>query len=361
MAAMSQVTPKSEWVFRGLLGVAFPAALLSHFLHWPDTATFFICAVAILPLAHYIGHATEALAHRVGSGIGGLLNATFGNAAELILALAALRAGKVQMVKASLTGSIIANLLLIMGGAMLVGGFRRERQKFNPTGALAGVSMMFLALAALGIPDLFHAAGGPGVESRMMPLSIGISVMMLVVYGLSLLFTIKTHAHLYTDEAAVVEGHHWGPLAASGVLLAATAATAVMAELLVHAVEGASVRLGLTQTFVGVIVVAVVGNAAEHSTAIVMAHKDRMNLAFNIAVESSKQIALFVAPVLVLASLFIGPVPMDLEFSHLEVAGLALSVGALTLAAIDGESNWLEGVMLLALYGVLGAAFYFSP
>lgn len=356
----NEATPKSEWFFRGLLAVAFPLGMLSHFLHWPDTATFFICAVAILPLAHYIGHATEALSHRVGSGIGGLLNATFGNAAELILALAALRAGKVHVVKASLTGSILANLLLIIGLSMLVGGYKRERQKFNPTGALAGASMMYLALAALGMADFYHAAGGAAAAANVLPLSIGISVVMLAVYFLSLLFTIKTHAHLYTDEAEVVEGHHWTPGVAAGIMLASTAATAVMAEFLVHAVEGASVRLGLTHTFVGVIVVAVVGNAAEHSSAVAMAHKDKMNLAFNIAVESSKQIALFVAPLLVLASLVVGPAPMDLEFSHLEVGGMALSVGALTLTAMDGESNWLEGVMLLALYGILGAAFYFT-
>lgn len=348
-------------VFAGLLIVCGPGALAAHFLHAPDTLVFALSALAVIPLAHYVGHATEALAAKVGSGLGSLLNASFGNAAELILAFAALRAGKTQMVKASITGSIIGNLLLILGLSMIVGGSTRKKQKFNPTAALAGASMMYLAIAALAMPDLFHLAVGPAAEPRLVGLSVGIAVVMLALYALSLLFTIRTHAHLYTDDKGVEAEHHWTARKASLVLAAATAGTAVMAELLVHAVEGASVRWGLTETFVGVIVLAVVGNAAEHATAVAMAAKDKMDLSFNIAVESSKQIALFVAPVLVLASLKFGPAPMSLEFTHLETAGLGLSVGALTLTALDGESHWLEGAMLLALYAILAVAFYFVP
>lgn len=348
-------------LFAALLAVCGPGALAAHFLHAPDTVVFALSALAVVPLAHYVGHATEALANKVGAGLGSLLNASFGNAAELILAFAALRAGKTQMVKASLTGSIIGNLLLILGLSMVVGGAKRVKQRFNGTAALAGASMMYLAIAALAMPDLFHSALGAAAEPRMVGLSVAISVVMLGVYALSLLFTIRTHAHLYTDEASVESEHRWSVKKASVVLALATAGTAVMAELLVHAVEGASARWGLTETFVGVIVLAVVGNAAEHATAVVMASKDKMDLTFGIAVESSKQIALFVAPVLVLASLKFGPAPMTLEFTHLETAGLGLSVGAVTLTALDGESHWLEGAMLLALYAILAAAFYFVP
>ena len=345
-------------IFLALLAVALPAALASHLLHWPDVVTFALSCAAVIPLARYIGEATEVLAHKVGSGIGGLLNATFGNAAELILAFAALRAGKIQVVKASLTGSIIGNLLLIVGLSMLLGGLGRAKQTYNPTAALTGVSMMFLAVVALGLPDLYHLAKGVEAEPHLVSMSVGIALVMLVIYALSLVFSIKTHAHLYTDEREVVEGVSWSTTRAVTVLAAAAAGTALMAELLVHALEGASAKLHLTETFIGVVVVAIVGNAAEHATAVVMAVKDRMNLAFNIAVESSKQIALLVAPVLVLASLAVGPGPMTLEFTHLEVVAVAIGVGALTLTALDGESNWLEGAMLLALYAMLAVAFY---
>lgn len=348
----------TDRLFTALLVTALPACLLAHALQWPDTLTFFLCCAAVIPLARLIGEATEAVSHSMGSGIGSLLNATFGNAAELILAFAALRAGKIEVLKASLTGSILGNLLLIMGLSMLLGGLKREHQRFNASAADAGISMMFLALTALALPNLYHSAQGPAALPHMVHLSTAISVIMLVLYALSLLFTMKTHAHLYTEAGEVVQDAHWSVRKAALILFGATAATAVVAELLVHAIEGASAHLGLTQTFVGIIVVATVGNAAEHATAVSMAMKDKMNLSFNIAVESSKQIALFVAPVLVLASHFIGPAPIDLEFSHLEVAGLAIGTSALHLIASDGESNWLEGAMLLAVYAMLAVAFF---
>lgn len=326
-----------------------------------DVLLFLLACAAIIPLARVMGEATEALAHKLGAGAGGLLNATFGNAAELILGLAALRAGRIQVVKASLTGSILGNLLLIVGLSMLAGGWGRERQKFNATGALAGVSMMYLALVAMALPDLYHATQGAAAEPHMLPLTIGASIVMLVLYALSLLFSMRTHAHLYT-EGEEMGGHARWPVKKAAIILAlATAATAVAAEVLVHAVEGASAKLGLTETFVGLVIVAVVGNAAEHATAVVMARKGRMNLSFNIAIESSKQIALFVAPALALLSLVVAPRPMTLEFSHLEVAGMAIGVGAVTLTAMDGESNWLEGAMLLALYALLAVVFYHTP
>jgi Ca2+:H+ antiporter len=346
--------------FVGLV-VFVPLAMLSHFAHWSGTLTFVLCCAAILPLARLMGEATEVLAHRLGSGIGGLLNATFGNAAELILALAALRAGKLAMVKASLTGSILGNLLLILGIAMVAGGARRERQKFNPTAAGAGMSTLFLALVAMGLPDAFHMAQpAQATEARLAQLSVGIAVVMLVVYCLSLLFAIRTHAHLYTDEAEVGAHEGWSVKRAVAVLVGATAGVAVVAEFLIHAVESAVASFGFTETFLGVVVIAVIGNAAEHSTAVMVAIKDRMNLAFNIAVESSKQIALFVAPVLVLVAPLFGQT-MTLEFTHLEVLGIAVGVGAATLAALDGESNWLEGVMLMAVYLLMGLAFLWWP
>jgi Ca2+:H+ antiporter len=349
----------SNRIFFGLLAVAFPLGALSALLHWGEVVTFALCCTAIIPLARYIGESTEVLAHKVGSGLGGLLNATFGNAAEFILAFIALKAGKLEVVKASLTGSIIANLLLIVGFSMLFGGLKRDKQTFNPTAALAGIGMMFIAIVSMGLPDLYHLSKPTATESQLVTMSVGISILMLAIYVLSLIFAMKTHPHLYTDEAEVVEDVHWSTKKAILVLVLATAGTAVMAEFLIHAVEGVSKSLGLTETFIGVIVIAIVGNAAEHATAVVMAAKNRMNLSFNIAVESSKQIALFVAPVLVLISLVVGGKPMDLEFSHMEVAALAISVAAVTLAAQDGESNWLEGAMLLALYSILGVAFFF--
>jgi Ca2+:H+ antiporter len=289
------------------------------------------------------------------------MNATFGNAAELILAISALRAGKMQVVKASITGAIIGNLLLIVGLSMFVGGLRREKQNFNKTAALAGISLMYLALVAIAIPDFFALSVGPAAAAKIVqPLSIGIAVVMLLVYGASLLFTIRTHAHLYTDDHAVAEEGHGSVGKAVVILLVATVATAVVAEFLVHAIEDANKSFGLSETFIGLVVIATVGNAAEHSTAVVMAAKDRMNLAFTIAIESSKQIALFVAPVLVLLGAAIGQ-PMTLEFTHLEVIAIGVSVGAVTLTAQDGRSDWLNGLMLLAVYAILGVTFYFVP
>lgn len=352
---------RGEQVFFGLLVVSFPLALLAHFLHWPYTIAFAICCAAILPLAHYVGEATEVLAHRLGSGLGSLLNATFGNAAELILAFAALRAGKLQMVKASLSGSILVNLLLILGVSMFAGGLGRVEQSFNPTAAMAGLIAMYLAIVSMTLPDLFHLALGDAALPRLLPLSVGISAVMLAVYALSLYFSVRTHAHLYTDEKQLVEDLPWSSRKATAILVAATLGTVLVAEFLVEAVEGTFLRWGLSETFVGVIVLSVVGSAAEHLSAVSMARKGNMSLAFSIVFESSKQIALFVAPALVLLSLVSGPAPLTLEFSHLEVVALAIAVGGATLAALDGRSNWLEGVMLLAVYLILAVMFFLVP
>ena len=365
-AAAPAVETQNVWlsadrIFLILLAVFFPAAVASHFF-FPGTITFVLCALAIIPLARLMGEATEVIAHKVGSGLGGLMNASFGNAAEMIIAIAALREGQTEVVKASITGAILGNILLVLGMAIIAGGLKREKQTFNTTAALSGAAMMFLAVTAMSIPDLFHVSRGEAGVPMLLPMSIGISIILLIIYGLSLLFALKTHAHIYAGEAEGDEEEmpHWSTKKAAIVLALATVGVVVIAEFLVHSLEPAIKSFGFTKTFVGVIIIAIVGNAAEHSTAVIMAMKNKMDLAFNIAFESSKQIALFVAPVLVLISIPIGH-PLTLEFSHMEVVGMGIGVGAATLIGLDGESNWLEGVMLIGVYAILGVAFFFIP
>jgi len=351
----------SDRIFQILLAVSFPLAVASHFF-FPGTATFILSCVALIPLARLMGEATEVISHRLGSGLGGLMNASFGNAAELIIAIAALRSGQVAVVKASITGAVLGNVLLVLGAAVLAGGLRREKQTFNATAALSGSSMMYLALTALIVPDILHLAQGDAALPLMRPLSIAISVILLAIYALSLLFQLRTHAHIYAGEGQGTEEElpPWSVRRAVVVLLGSTLGVVVVAEFLVHALEAAIDSFGFTHTFVGVIVIAIVGNAAEHSTAVLMAIKNKIDLAFNIAFESSKQIALLVAPVLVLLAIPFGQT-LTLEFTHMEVVSIALSVGAATLVALDGHSNWLEGVMLVGVYAILATAFYFVP
>jgi Ca2+:H+ antiporter len=362
-----RLTPSTALM--GLLAFA-PLALAAEWLHWGPVLVFSFAALAIVPLAGLMGESTERLAAKLGAGIGGLLNATFGNAAELIIALVALQHGLHDVVKASLTGSIIGNSLLVLGLAILLGGLGRERQTFDRSAA--GVGGTLLALSAIGfvVPTLFHVVlhatpQTPSLERAKaleQGLSLPISLVLLVAYLLSLLFALRTHRHLYAG--APVEAQHAAPGGTGRnllVLLLATAAIAWMSELLVGAVEGASHALGLTPVFVGVIVVAVVGNAAEHSTAVMMALRNQMDLAINIAVGSSTQIALLLAPLLVIASRFIGPSPMDMHFTVFEVVAVGLAVAVVNLVALDGESNWLEGALLLAVYLILGIAFFFLP
>lgn len=351
----------ADRVFLVLLVTAFPAAVASHFF-FPGTNTFILCSLALIPLARLMGEATEVIAHKLGAGLGGLMNASFGNAAELIIAIAALREGQTEVVKASITGAILGNILLVLGMAIVAGGAKREKQTFNATAALSGSAMMFLALVAMTIPDLFHVARGDAALPVLQQMSVGISLILLFMYALSLLFALRTHQHLYAaeDEGTEEDLPDWSQAKAVGILLAATVGVVVMAEFLVKAIEPAIASFGLTHTFIGVIVIAIVGNAAEHSTAILMAMKNKMDLAYNIAFESSKQIALFVAPVLVLLSIPLGH-PLTLEFSHMEVVGMGVGVGAATLIGLDGESNWLEGAMLLGVYAILAVAFFFVP
>jgi Ca2+:H+ antiporter len=369
-AASAVLTP--DRVF-GLMLFFVPLAAVSEWLHWGAPVTFALAALAIIPLARAMGEATEQLAARLGAGIGGLLNATFGNAAELIIALIALHRGLYDVVKASLTGSIIGNVLLVLGAAFVVGGLGRERQVFDRAAAAAGSTLLALAAIALVVPALFHyVAEGAVREASMTPahevalertLSLEIAIVLAAAYVLSLVFSLKTHRHLYAGQshAAAHAAPTVTPLRAVVSLLVATALVAWMSELLVGAVELTAHQFGLTEVFVGVIVVAIIGNAAEHSTAILVARKDQMDLAMNIAIGSSIQIALFVAPVLVFVSYFMPRGPMDLVFTPFEVLAVVISMVVVNLVSQDGESNWLEGALMLAVYLILGIAFFFLP
>ncbi len=325
-------------------------------------ALFVVSSVAIVPLAGWLGRATENLAAHVGEGIGGLLNATFGNAAELIIALMALREGLVAMVKASLTGSIIGNMLLVLGLAMTVGGVRRSRQRFNSAGARIQATLLMLAVVALVLPAVFHYLAGPEIAWER-DLSRDISWVLLLSYGAMLLFTLGTHRALFSGSGKEPrrEGEAWSWQRSLVVLAVVSALLAWMSEILVSAVQPAAAHLGMNQVFLGVIVVAAVGNAAEHSTAVLMALEDRMDLALGVAIGSSVQIALFVSPFLVLISRWIGPGEMNLVFTAPEVLAVTLAVFITAQVCGDGESNWLEGVLLLAVYAILALGFYLLP
>lgn len=380
---MTAVSAKGVFSARNILNwllVFFPIALLlEHVFHASPVAIFITSALAILPLAGLMGHATEQLADRLGQGVGGLLNATFGNAAELIIAGIALNAGLYDLVKASITGSIIGNVLLVFGLSALVGGARYQSQTFNRTAASLGGTLLLLSAIGLLVPAIFHyvaavpaqMAGGTvvipaGRAPHELEVSLEIAIVLMVTYLLSLVFTLRTHDHLYTGEtvqdAAEAPPHaHVSTTRALGTLLIATIGVALMAELLVGAAETTGEVLGWNDVFVGVILVAIIGNAAEHSTAILMAMKNKMDAAVTIAVGSSIQVALFVAPLLVFLSYFIGPRPMDLLFTPLEVVSVVLAAGIMALITHDGESHWMEGVQLLAVYVILGIAFFFLP
>lgn len=346
-----------------------PITVWLHFARPDQHVWIFISAcLSILPLAGWMGHATEHLAAHTGEGIGGLLNATFGNAAELIIALAALRKGLFDVVKASLTGSIIGNILLVAGLAMFCGGLKFPRQRFQGTAARTQATLLTLAAIALILPAAFHHIAGPAGQLHEVSLSMEFAIVLIAVYAASLLFSLVTHKKLFEGlptpkgMAETVEHHEqWSVGKSLGILGGATALVAYISEILVGSVEQAAHAFGMTDVFVGVIVVAIIGNAAEHSTAVLVAMKNRMDLALSIAIGSSLQIALFVAPVLIIASHFIGTQPMDFVFSPAEVIAVILAIFITAQVASDGESNWLEGVMLLAVYALMGILFYFLP
>jgi len=347
-----------------VLLLAVPATVALRLAGASPIWLFIASALAIIPLAGLMGEATEQLAERLGPGIGGLLNATFGNAAELIIALFALFKGYDQVVKASLAGSILGNVLLVLGASLLAGGLKHSTQTFNRTAAGVGATMLVLASFGLLVPAIFHEL--PEVTARDIglehELSIGVSVVLMLTYLAHLIFTLVTHKNLFNPEGLDLhdEEDRWSMRTAMAVLGGSTVLVAVMSEMLVGAVESASHSLGMNSIFVGVVLVAIVGNAAEHSTAVLVAMKNQMDLAVGIALGSALQIALFVAPVLVFAS-YLRAEPMDLRFTSLEVLAVIVGVLIARMVAEDGESNWLEGVMLLFVYVILAMAFFFLP
>lgn len=338
-------------------------------------AIFATSVAAVLPLAAYIGRATDALAERLGGGIGGLLNATFGNAAELIIGALALREGLLDLVKASLTGSIIGNILLVFGAAALIGGLRRPILKFNRTSAGLGTTMLLLSAIGLVVPAVFHRLARGVPDAPELKLDTEISVVLFATYCASLVFTLRTHRSLYgpagsgdgaAESSPGKPGEHQSDAAGASwkptiTLFAATAAVAVVSEFLVSSVRETAQELGMSELFIGVVVVALVGNAAEHFSAVTMAASDKMDAAISIAVGSSTQIALFVAPMLVFLSYAIAPQPMDLLFTTFELVAIGLAVLTISFIAHDGETHWMEGVQLLAVYAILALGFFFLP
>jgi Ca2+:H+ antiporter len=350
--------------FAGWRQITLPlvgAALVLDLLGGHPLLTFTAAALALVPLAGLLGHATEDLAVHVGPAAGGLLNATLGNLTELIIGVLALSRGEVEVVKASITGSIIGNLLLVFGLAAFLGGLGHQKLHFSVVAVGANASMLFLAVVALVMPALFQLSVFGSLETsgrRIEHLSIWTSGVLLASYAASLVFMLRTHRGLFrgdTPEHAVL-----GRGAAAGLLAAAAVLVALASELLVGQIEAVTASFGWTRLFVGIVVVATVGNAAEHSTAILAARAGRMDLALHTAVGSSTQIALFVAPLLVVVSPLLGA-PMSLVFHPLEIAAVILSVGAVVVVAMDGETNWLEGLMLLGVYAILGVFFYVLP
>jgi len=339
---------------------AVPLAAWMHHSR-PDSPllVFGLACVAIIPLAGLLGVSTEKLAARVGESIGGFLNATLGNAAELIIALVALRAGMLDVVKASLIGSIIGNLMLVLGAAFLAGGLKHPIQTFATIGARSQVGMLALATMAIMVPSLFAVVAGGKMAAQSVTFSIVVSIILLVVYLLGLVFTLGTHAKMFHAEAEgggevhEVHGKPWSLGMTVGVMAVVTLLIVWMSEILVGTVEHASKALGLSNLFVGIVVVAVVGNAAEHSTAILVAMRNRMELAVGIAIGSSTQIALFVAPLLVLLSLVIAPTPLSLAFSGVEVLLVLMATFIASILIVDGKSTWFTGVQLIAVYVVM--------
>ncbi|QGQ44244.1 calcium/proton exchanger [Metabacillus sediminilitoris] len=339
-----------------LIGV--PLSVLGSIFHWPSVIMFIVYCLTIIALAGFMGRATESLAIVAGPRIGGLLNATFGNAVELIISIFALKEGLVGVVLASLTGSVLGNLLLVAGLSFFVGGLKFKRQEFNIYDARHNSGLlMFAIIVAFVIPEVF-SMGMP--ETKTLSLSIGISVILIVLYLAALLFKLVTHRGVYQHKTDVVEEHEepeWSKKKALIILLLATIAVAYVSENLVHTFEAVGEQFGWSELFIGVIIVAIVGNAAEHASAIIMAYKNKMNIAVEIAVGSTLQIAMFVAPLLVLISLLFND-KMPLVFTLPELISMVTAVLLTISITNDGDTNWFEGATLLAAYVIMGIGFY---
>jgi Ca2+:H+ antiporter len=343
--------------------IAMPAAAGLDILGAAAPLVFFVAAVAIVPLAALIVHSTEHLAAHTGAALGGLLNATFGNLPELIIAMVALRAGLVDMVRASLVGALLANLLLALGIAFLLGGLRHRVQEYNPAAARSYATMMLLASLSMVVPSAFHRFLGAPAPRHAAALDTGVVIVLLGAYALYLVFMLRTHPELFAGANAAVADHgaHWGLARAVGTLLAASVGAAWMSEIVVGAAEATGHALGMSPLFIGIVLLAVVGGAAESGAAIAMARKNQMDLAVGIAMGSCLQIALFVTPLLVLSSRLIAPEPLTLGFSRLEIGALLMGVLIGGTVAADGRSNWYKGVQLVAFYLILAAMFYLIP
>jgi Ca2+:H+ antiporter len=351
-----------------LLAPLIPIAVALELAGAPATLIFAISALGIIPTAALMGRATEELAARSGPGIGGLLNVTFGNAPELIIALFALSKGLQEVVKASIVGSILGNILLVLGAAMLAGGIGRDKQTFSRTGASVQTSMLMLAAAALIMPAIFELVEGqglpaPGAEAvnyggTVEHLSLAVAIVLMATYVIGLFFSLKTHRDIFNPEYEDEDTWGWSTRKSIIALGIAGVLVGIMSEVLVGSITEASESVGLSEFFIGVIVVAIVGNAAEHWVAVLVAYKGKMDLAVNIAIGSSAQVALFVAPVLVFASFLIGPGPMPLVFNGFELGAILLAALIANAVTQEGESTWFEGVLLLAVYAVFGIAFF---
>lgn len=352
----------------GLL-LFIPISIAAERLEWSALTVFGLSALAIVPLAIWLSTATEELAVVTGPTIGGLINAVFGNATELIIALVALKAGLIDIVKASITGSILANLLLVLGLSMFFGGLRYKEQEFNRNMAGINGSTMALAVTAIVLPAMVINTSNIVEPAAINRLSLTVAAIMILVYGLTLLFSLKTHSYLYDVGLSDQEGGHGEGHGEAekpnlvlwiGVLLAATVGVAIESEIFVGAVEETANSLGLTDLFTGVILLPLVGGAAEYVTAVRMAVKNNMDLSVSIAMGSSLLVALLVAPILVIVGQFIGQ-PMDLNFGPFEAIAVVIAVAVVNLISQDGKSNWLEGVLLLSTFAILGASFFFHP
>ncbi|MBF0554044.1 MAG: calcium/proton exchanger [Nitrospirae bacterium] len=347
-----------------------PIAVILEFRHASGTLIFAASAISIIPLAAIMGTATEHLSEKLGAGIGGFLNATFGNAAELIISVIAIKEGLYDVVKASITGSIIGNILLVLGLSFVAGGLKQKIVHFNATTANLYSSMLVLCSFGLVVPTVVntllgehHSLTKAAVDNLSLKLSLAIAIVLFITYILSLVFSLKSHKHLYGVGDGETDGieseESWSSAKSFSVLLAATVGISFMSEFLVKSLEEATKSLGMNEVFVGVIVVAFVGNAAEHSTSILMALKNKMDVSVSIAIGSSSQVAMFLAPVLVFISYFVGSSPMNLTFTPLETLSILFSAFLVNFIAADGQTHWMEGVQLLALYIILGIAYFF--
>ncbi len=363
--------PTKNLISIGLL-IFVPFSIAADKLEWGALTVFGLSAIAIVPLAIWLSTATEEIAVSLGPSIGGLLNAVFGNATELIIAIVALKEGLVDIVKASITGTIISNLLLVMGLSMFLGGLRYKEQEFKPVVARVNGSTMTLAVIAIVLPATVITTSNVVEPGAIENLSLFVAVVLIIVYAFTLLFSLKTHSYLYDVSVVELEGEvtptnethseHSKPnlWLWVGILVAATVGVAIVSEIFVGAVEEATAGLGLTPLFTGVILLPLVGGAAEYVTAVRVALKNNMDLSVSVAMGSSLLVALLVAPVLVIIGYVITQ-PMDLNFNLFEVVAVAIAVIIANLISLDGRSNWLEGMLLLATYAILGAAFYFHP